>query len=48
MKILLLTSMENTASYQQLADSAFEEYKSRLNWQIAGKTVKALLEDIIA
>jgi glycosyltransferase involved in cell wall biosynthesis len=44
----ILTSMESTTAYQQLAEGAFREYETRLNWRIAGKTVKSLLEDVLA
>ena len=33
--------------YQNLALSAFHEYESRLNWRVAGRTVKQLLTDLI-
>jgi glycosyltransferase involved in cell wall biosynthesis len=35
----------NYSNYQNLALSAFNEYKSRLNWQVAGKKIKNLLEE---
>jgi glycosyltransferase involved in cell wall biosynthesis len=35
------------STYKDLAISAFQEYQSRLNWSVAGKTVKQLLLDII-
>lgn len=44
----ILTSMESTTSYQQLAESAFGEYENRLNWQTAGKSVKTLLQHVLA
>ena len=34
------------SDYQSLALSAFNEYQSRLNWGVAGKTVKDLLKTI--
>lgn len=33
--------------YQTLALSAFNEYKSRLNWSVAGQTVQELLKTIV-
>ncbi len=33
--------------YQDLAWSSFNEYQSRLNWTVAGKMVKSLLQDVI-
>lgn len=33
----------NYSSYKELALSAFNEYQSRLNWSVAGRTVKNLL-----
>jgi len=35
------------SSYQKLALSAFNEYESRLNWRVAGRQVKNLLETIV-
>jgi glycosyltransferase involved in cell wall biosynthesis len=37
----------NYSEYEQLAISSFAEYESRLNWDIAGQTVKKLLTEII-
>ena len=34
------------AEYEKLAFSSFHEYKSRLNWSVAGKIVKNLLNDL--
>jgi glycosyltransferase involved in cell wall biosynthesis len=34
--------------YRQLAMSSFEEYRRRLNWRVAGATVRRLLEDTLA
>ncbi|XHX79225.1 MAG: glycosyltransferase family 4 protein [Stenomitos frigidus ULC029] len=34
------------AAYQQLALSAFHEYQSRLNWTVAGQTVRQLLMNL--
>jgi glycosyltransferase involved in cell wall biosynthesis len=39
-------SMENCTIYNQLAASSFGQYEERLNWKVAGKKVKALLEEI--
>jgi glycosyltransferase involved in cell wall biosynthesis len=38
---------DNYSDYQSLALSAFNEYQSRLNWAVAGKTVKELLAEHI-
>jgi glycosyltransferase involved in cell wall biosynthesis len=35
------------SQYINLSLSAFNEYKTRLNWQVAGKTVKKLVSDIV-
>jgi glycosyltransferase involved in cell wall biosynthesis len=40
--------MSNYPSYRDLALSTFEEYKVRLNWSVAGQTVKRLLMDVVA
>ncbi len=37
---------DNYLDYQSLALSSFNEYQSRLNWSVAGKTVKDLLKAI--
>jgi glycosyltransferase involved in cell wall biosynthesis len=37
----------NYADYKDLALSTFHEYESRLNWGVAGRKVKSLLETII-
>jgi glycosyltransferase involved in cell wall biosynthesis len=39
-------SMENCTIYGQLAVSSFGQYENRLNWKVAGKKVKELLEEI--
>jgi hypothetical protein len=35
--------MENYSEYKKLAISSFEEYQSRLNWDVATQKVKELL-----
>ncbi len=35
------------SKYQTLARSSFREYETRLNWNVAGQTVKNLLEKIV-
>jgi glycosyltransferase involved in cell wall biosynthesis len=37
----------NYAQYKDLALSSFNEYESRLNWSVAGRTVKKLFEELI-
>lgn len=37
----------NYSNYRKLALSSYQEYQSRLNWSVAGKTVKNLLMDVI-
>jgi glycosyltransferase involved in cell wall biosynthesis len=37
----------NYSDYKNLALSSFNEYQSRLNWSVAGKTVQELLTTII-
>jgi len=37
----------NYSVYKNLALSSFNEYQSRLNWSVAGQTVKRLLQSII-
>ena len=39
--------MTNYSEYKQLALSSFNEYQSRLNWDVAGKTVKNLLLNLL-
>lgn len=43
----IITIMQNYSKYKELALSSFMEYKSCLNWSIAGQTVKRLLQDIV-
>lgn len=38
----------NYSRYKNLALSTFHEYETRLNWSVAGKTVKKLLEELIS
>ena len=40
--------MSNYSLYKQLALSSFHEYETRLNWSVAGITVKRLLDEIAA
>jgi glycosyltransferase involved in cell wall biosynthesis len=42
----ILDLFSNYSNYVELALSSFNEYRSRLNWQVAGKTVKNLLSEI--
>jgi glycosyltransferase involved in cell wall biosynthesis len=35
-------------TYHRLARSTFDEYRTRLNWNTAGKRVRALLEELLA
>jgi len=39
--------MNNYTDYQKLAISSFNEYQTRLNWSVAGQTVKKLLRELI-
>lgn len=39
--------MENYNEYRNLALSSFQEYQYRLNWDVAGKTVKNLMMELI-
>lgn len=39
--------MTNYSEYKQLALSSFNEYQSRLNWDVAGKNVKNLLLNLL-
>jgi glycosyltransferase involved in cell wall biosynthesis len=39
--------MGNPAAYKELAYSSFHEYRRRLNWPVAGRTVKTLIEDAL-
>ena len=42
----ILDSFPDTAAYRQLAESSFGQYENKLNWQVAGKRVKQLLEEV--
>lgn len=37
----------NYSDYQRLAFSSFEEYQTRLNWDVSGRKVKELLEEVL-
>jgi glycosyltransferase involved in cell wall biosynthesis len=37
----------DTDRYRNLARGAFDEYESRLNWDVAGRTVKGMLEELL-
>jgi glycosyltransferase involved in cell wall biosynthesis len=39
--------MNNPNEYKKLALSSFNEFKMRLNWDIAGQTVKKLIDDLL-
>src|SRR5262249_28368925 len=40
------TMVEDRAIYEQLALAAFDLYENRLNWGVAGRKVRDLLEEI--
>ena len=44
----IVSIMENYSEYKRLAISSFEEYQSRLNWNVATKTVKQLMTDLLS
>lgn len=39
--------MNNPNEYKKLALTSFNEFKSRLNWDIAGQTVKKMIDDLL-
>ena len=39
--------MKNYIEYKKLAIASFDEYQSRLNWNVATKTVKQLMTDLL-
>ncbi|MEA5551284.1 glycosyltransferase family 4 protein [Anabaena cylindrica UHCC 0172] len=39
--------MTNYSEYQQLAYSSFEQYQSRLNWQVSVQTAKQLMKELV-
>jgi glycosyltransferase involved in cell wall biosynthesis len=41
----ILSLMSDYPKYRQLAYSSFNEYKTRLNWNVAGRTVDGLLRE---
>jgi glycosyltransferase involved in cell wall biosynthesis len=43
----VLNLFANFGSYKELALSSFNEYQSRLNWTVAGKTVRRLLREVV-
>lgn len=43
----IATLMNNYSDYKTLAYSSFNEYQSRLNWSVAGRTAKKLIQEIL-
>ncbi|MBW4538721.1 MAG: glycosyltransferase family 4 protein [Myxacorys chilensis ATA2-1-KO14] len=43
----IYNTFTNYTQYKELALSAFNEYESRLNWQVAGKKVRELLTSVL-
>ncbi len=43
----VLELMSSPARYRELALSSFREYETRLNWKSAGRSMKALLEELL-
>jgi len=39
--------LRDAAQYRRLATSSFAEYQARLNWDVAGRTVRDLLADLV-
>lgn len=44
----ILSTLSDYSQYMELAFSSFNEYQSRLNWSVAGKAVKQLIQESIA
>jgi glycosyltransferase involved in cell wall biosynthesis len=42
----IMSVMRNYESYRRLAWSAFQEYESRLNWTVAARITRDILEDV--
>ncbi|MFE1747588.1 glycosyltransferase family 4 protein [Coleofasciculus sp. H7-2] len=43
----ILQTFTQVYEYDKIAISSFNEYQSRLNWSVAGKTVKSLLTELL-
>lgn len=43
----IINTMQNYAHYEELALSAFHQYETRLNWDIAVKQVKRLINEVL-
>ncbi|AFZ56435.1 glycosyltransferase family 4 protein [Anabaena cylindrica FACHB-243] len=43
----IIRLMTNYSEYQQLAYSSFEQYQSRLNWQVSVQTAKQLMKELV-
>jgi glycosyltransferase involved in cell wall biosynthesis len=43
----IMNAFTDFEGYKDLARSSFHEYQTRLNWDVAGKTVKRMLSEII-
>ncbi|WP_017733602.1 glycosyltransferase [Nafulsella turpanensis] len=42
----IASAFSNPKEYEQLAFSSYNEYKTRLNWQVAGESISRLLKEI--
>jgi|WetSurMetagenome_2_1015567.scaffolds.fasta_scaffold19503_2 glycosyltransferase involved in cell wall biosynthesis len=43
----IMNTLADFEGYKNLARSSFQEYQTRLNWDVAGKTVKKMLRELI-
>ena len=43
----IINIFANYSEYKKLALSSFNEYQSRLNWSVAGRTVRDVLETVM-
>ncbi|OGT47417.1 MAG: hypothetical protein A3E83_01570 [Gammaproteobacteria bacterium RIFCSPHIGHO2_12_FULL_41_20] len=43
----IINLMQHRIRYEEMALAAFNEYETRLNWQVATKTVKKLMKEVI-
>jgi glycosyltransferase involved in cell wall biosynthesis len=43
----VIDTLSSQDGYRQLAQASFEEYRLRLNWEVAGKAVRRLVDDAL-
>ena len=45
---VILKNMNDPIAYRELALTSFAEFDNRLNWRVAGRRIRPLLEETVA